>query len=762
MVILMADNKWDIGLGLWLKNGEIQNIQNQIDAIGENHPITLTINSNDITKQINEIKKQIQSLSNIKINLSGTTNNSNTIASKVINGSNTRYIYTVTEAYKDLMNIINQVRRNETSLAKLDIKTNPEQIKVLKEQIKSLNVEAEKLWNTWSDKFTLVQTNNIDRLWGNEFRSLNRISAQNTDKAAVEENINAYKTLLSLQNQISSKKISVAKLDSNKNANEISEITSQINALETTYNNLKQQLSGKLNIGQLQELDNISKQTASDIEIIKAKLSDLNTAQSNKANATELKSQFKSLLDIANEMGDLTSKINKFSFSDNNTNQINVLQTRLNKLMHTYAELKIEFEDNGGIDVVGESTFKQLGNIITNTNNRLKVFQATYADTRAKFANKIQTDITNKNLSNQIVQLESQYKSIGIEQNNIVNGLSTLKTLLAQMDNNNDIEAVISDYKSFNQTLTTTKNELKKFEKEISQANVDSKLIADKNSLTKDIELWFKRNSAAAKQFGDQMNNIKSQIQGANREKLNALKSEFNTVSKSAKIAGDNALTFVDRLKAQVSKLGIYFSGIMIITKATQATKQAVNTVVELDTALIDLKKTTTATDEELQKFYFDANETGKKLGVTTQDVIQAAAEWSRLGYSLKEAQTMAETSSIFASISPNVDIEKATDGLVSAMKAYKIEASDALDGVASKINAIGNSQAVSNEDIIEFLTRSSSAMAVANNTLDETIALGTAITEVTRDAANAGQVMKTNILSLHTEMCAKNIFNCR
>lgn len=30
----------------------------------------------------------------------------------------------------------------------------------------------------------------------------------------------------------------------------------------------------------------------------------------------------------------------------------------------------------------------------------------------------------------------------------------------------------------------------------------------------------------------------------------------------------------------------------------------------------------------------------------------------------------MAKTSSIFASISPNVDIEKATDGLVSAMKA--------------------------------------------------------------------------------------------
>lgn len=87
----------------------------------------------------------------------------------------------------------------------------------------------------------------------------------------------------------------------------------------------------------------------------------------------------------------------------------------------------------------------------------------------------------------------------------------------------------------------------------------------------------------------------------------------------------------------------------------------------------------------------------------------------------------MAKTSSIFSSISPGLDIEQATDGLVSAMKAFGIEANDALDGIASKINAIGNSQAVSNVDIVEFLTRSSSAMKEANNSLEESIALGTA-----------------------------------
>lgn len=50
----------------------------------------------------------------------------------------------------------------------------------------------------------------------------------------------------------------------------------------------------------------------------------------------------------------------------------------------------------------------------------------------------------------------------------------------------------------------------------------------------------------------------------------------------------------------------------------------------------------------------------------------------------------MAKTSSIFEAISPDLDMNESTDGLVSAMKAFKIEADDALDGIASKINAIG------------------------------------------------------------------------
>ena len=50
----------------------------------------------------------------------------------------------------------------------------------------------------------------------------------------------------------------------------------------------------------------------------------------------------------------------------------------------------------------------------------------------------------------------------------------------------------------------------------------------------------------------------------------------------------------------------------------------------------------------------------------------------------------MAKNSAIFKTISPGMDLNTATDGLVSMMKAFDIEANDVLDGIMSKVNIIG------------------------------------------------------------------------
>lgn len=170
-----------------------------------------------------------------------------------------------------------------------------------------------------------------------------------------------------------------------------------------------------------------------------------------------------------------------------------------------------------------------------------------------------------------------------------------------------------------------------------------------------------------------------------------------------------------------------------------------VNSIKELDTALVDLRKTTTMTQSELNSFYYSANDVAKQMGVTTKEIIDQASAWSRLGYSSKEASTqMAILSSQFASISPDMDVNAATDGLVSVMKAFNVSEKDVKEGIMSKINTIGNNFATTNGEVVTGLQRSASALKAANNSLEESIGLFVSGVEITRDAESMGAALKT------------------
>lgn len=229
-----------------------------------------------------------------------------------------------------------------------------------------------------------------------------------------------------------------------------------------------------------------------------------------------------------------------------------------------------------------------------------------------------------------------------------------------------------------------------------------------------------------------------------NQMDLRKWTAQFSTFKSEVKAAGKNMQSLGDILKNNVGKVLQWVSATTLLFRAFRLLRSALTTIVDLDTAMIDLQKVTTATREEYDRFYQSANDTAKALGVTTEEVISQTAEWARLGYAMQDAAKLAENSAIFEAISPDMDITQATDGLVSIIKAYDLEVEDSLDGIISKVNEVGNKFAVSNGDIVEAMTRSSAAMAAANNTFEETVALATAAIEITRDAATVGNGLKT------------------
>ena len=304
--------------------------------------------------------------------------------------------------------------------------------------------------------------------------------------------------------------------------------------------------------------------------------------------------------------------------------------------------------------------------------------------------------------------------------------LNNLGDASKALSNNNTVEnqkALIAAEKELDTQIKKVTNSVRTMNADLAKDSVVA-------SLHGRVEDFMSKNGKAAKYFSAELNKILNETaQGAevSKTKLLQLEQSFSNIGVAARNAGKLGKTFFQTLREGMSSFSYWTSSTFLVMKAIQSVKGGLSTVKALDTALVDLKKTTTMTNSELEDFYYSSNKVAKQMGVTTEEIINQAAEFSRLGYSSKEAATeMAKYSSWFKTISPGMSIEEAGDTLTSVMKAFKYDVQD-VEKIMSMINTVGNNFAVSNLDISEILTRSSSAMMEANNSLADTIALGTA-----------------------------------
>lgn len=254
-------------------------------------------------------------------------------------------------------------------------------------------------------------------------------------------------------------------------------------------------------------------------------------------------------------------------------------------------------------------------------------------------------------------------------------------------------------------------------------------------------------NGKLMKNYGDQVRALYNEIDNTSttEERLKQIQIELNKITAQAKAAGQSGKTMTQMIGNRLKSLLTYLSSFASFYRIVSFVRTSINTIKDLDTQLVDLRKTTTMNNTELERFYKNSSSIAKNLGVTTSEIISQASAWSRLGYSTEEAATkMAQLSSKFTSISPGMTTDNATDYLVSTMQAYGIAVDEVERKILDNVNRIGNTFATTNAEIGEMLTRSSAAMKAANNSLEETIALESAAVEITRNAETTGTAFRT------------------
>lgn len=368
--------------------------------------------------------------------------------------------------------------------------------------------------------------------------------------------------------------------------------------------------------------------------------------------------------------------------------------------------------------------------------------------------NKIQLQLgVNGDTTAQIEVLRNNFTKLGLSADEVktkMSGVDTeVKTLQSLMNSGAENSAIVTQFEKLQTVLTQTQNNLK-------QTRSDYSLLATEQqrlSLANNIEAWNQKNTRATREVREENERYVASLRDLNTQmtkmQFGQIQTGFKQAENSMRTMNRLGLAFKDQWTQAINSFKVWLSASTAVMLLVNKLREMPKSVKELDTALVDLKKTTSMTASQLEDFYYAANDVAKQMGVTTKEIIDQASAWSRLGYSSEEAATqMAKLSSQFKLISPGMTSDEAVSGLVSIMKAYGIEVEDVLDGIMSKVNVVGNKFALSNSNIINMLQDSVSAMAEGNNTLEETIALETAAFEITQDE-NVGNGFKTVALRL-------------
>ena len=174
----------------------------------------------------------------------------------------------------------------------------------------------------------------------------------------------------------------------------------------------------------------------------------------------------------------------------------------------------------------------------------------------------------------------------------------------------------------------------------------------------------------------------------------------FSAIQRDAKIAGEEVESFggkIRRLFREHFNTAVAMAGVHLLQTAMRELWQNVQ---DVDAAMTELKKVTDLSDSSALEFMDKAAVKAKELGASMSGYINSVADWSRLGYKLDDAEMLADASQLYLNVGDDVDdINESTSTLISTVRAFKLEASDAA-GVVDKLNEVSNNYATSAGDI--------------------------------------------------------------
>lgn len=371
---------------------------------------------------------------------------------------------------------------------------------------------------------------------------------------------------------------------------------------------------------------------------------------------------------------------------------------------------------------------------------------------------------SNSYFNNQTSMLD---KMIGADPASIARAKSLLSSIQTQIQSFTDSSGKpMSVTKAQIDTLVTS---LQSYSKELGVVRSEnSAFLADQKSGKQLANLWqeaqaymtkystaFSRlnNKGMAEQgavITDKISSAYASLTSGNKispQRLAELTTEWSKFTAACETAGVTTEKIGERISRVFGKQFRSVAIMLAIALIRKAIVGMFNNVKDINSALAQLRIVTGETESRLVSFGNEASSVAKKIASSVTGVLSASETYARLGYSLKDALTLAEATNIYANIA-DVEVSDATDSITAIMKGFNIEASS-VTRVTDVLSYIGAKYAVSAGELGTALQTAGATLEAGGNSLEQSVALVAAGNAAIQDASRVGTALKTSSMRI-------------
>lgn len=178
---------------------------------------------------------------------------------------------------------------------------------------------------------------------------------------------------------------------------------------------------------------------------------------------------------------------------------------------------------------------------------------------------------------------------------------------------------------------------------------------------------------------------------------------------------------------------------------AEEAIQKTFETLKSVEDQVVEITRVFSDANVDMQSFSKSMFNLATSYGRSFEDVGEVVLRFAQSGENAEDSLKLAETA-LLALNTAELDVENSTNSLIGIMKQWKMENED-FPMLIDKINYTADNYAVTSQDLVDGLLRSSSAAKNAKMSFDETVGVLTAMKEASgRAGKEVGNALNTLI----------------